>query len=304
MEIDDKQNASGLPGVHAGTTTPNARPSNTTMWLSSLDPVSSHIMESLITSNVGPQALSSSFNLFNFIFQNFENFANELNKNPIDDTFKIKFERPSEPKERPNPNNTFEMIRTMRGHITVGMWALILYCKDGYLSVHLLPSDFVSSIIDDKMSDFPAYLEIIQKEGPPGNWQIENKPIVIEVIPGLIRHLVEHLVRVSRGEAPANERFSFFNPRKTRESAAVFAMPASVQAAIAGEVLTDTASSNGGAEAPNALAPTQAPAQNQAFQQAFQPPNIPPPQPQPQKSSTRSQFIMSKMQEALAFCSL
>ncbi len=182
-------------------------------------------MESLITTNVGQQALSSSFNLFNFIFQNFENFANELNKNPIDDNLRIKFERPTEPKERPNPNNTFEMIRTMRGHISVGMWALILYCKEGFLSVHLLPSDFIASIIDDKMSDFPAYLEITQQEGLPGNWQIENKPIVIEVIPGLIRHLVEHLVRVSRGEAPANERFSFFTPRKTKKLQACLPCP-------------------------------------------------------------------------------
>jgi len=257
MEIDDNQNASGHGSAHAGMTTPSAKPSTTAMWLSSMDPVSSQIMESLITSNIGPQALSSSFNLFNFIFQNFENFANELNKNPIDDSFRIKFERPTEPKERPNPNNTFEMIRTMRGHISVGMWALILYCKEGYLSVHLLPSDFIASIIDDKMSDFPAYLEIIQQEGSPANWQIENKPIVLEVIPGVIRHLVEHLVRVSRGEAPANERFSFFTPRKTKETTGVFAMPASVQAAIAGEVLPDTQSSNGGSDSPSASTVTR-----------------------------------------------
>lgn len=296
MEIENKQNASSLPGGHAGTTSPNARPTNTAMWLSSMDPVSSQIMESLITTNFGQQALASSFNLFNFIFQNFENFANELNENPIDENFRIKFERPTEPKERPNPNNTFEMIRTMRGHISVGMWALILYCKEGFLSVHLLPSDFIASIIDDKMSDFPAYLEITQQEGLPGNWQIENKPIVIEVIPGLIRHLVEHLVRVSRGEAPANERFSFFTPRKTKETTGVFAMPASVQAAIAGNVLSETASSNGGAEAPQALAPAPA----QLSQQAFQPQYISQPQTQTQNSSTRSQYIMSKMQEARA----
>lgn len=288
MEIDD-QNVSGLPGVQSGTPTPNARPLNTAMWLSSMDPISSQIMESLITSNVGPQALASSFNLFNFIFQNFENFATELNRNPIDESSKIKIERPTEPKERPNPNNAFEMIRTMRGHISAGMWALILYCKEGYLSVHLLPSDFIASIIDDKMSDFPAYLEIVQQEGQPASWQIENKPIVIEVIPGLIRHLVEHLVRVSRGEAPANERFSFFTPRKTKETSGVFTMPPSVQAAIAGEVLPDTSSSNGGGSpVPFAQATPPTPA------------TFAPPQAAPQNNArlTRSQIIKNMMQEA------
>ncbi|MCW5822669.1 MAG: hypothetical protein KIT34_07675 [Cyanobacteria bacterium TGS_CYA1] len=300
MEIDEQQNAPGLPGASPGTATPNQRPSNTAMWLSSMDPVSSQIMESLITTNVGPQALSSSFNLFNFIFQNFENFANELNRNPIDDNFRVKIARPTEPKERPNPSNAFEMIRTMRGHISAGMWALILYCKEGYLSVHLLPSDFIASIIDDKMSDFPAYLEIIQQEGQPGSWQIENKPIVIEVIPGLIRHLVEHLVRVSRGEAPANERFSFFTPRKTKETAAVFTMPASVQAAIAGEVLPDASGSNGSFQTAPTFAPPQPQSQLQPQAQSMPQTQAQAQAPAPQARLTRSQAIKNMMQEARA----
>ncbi len=306
MDREDQQNSSG-------TQTVPGQSQATAQWLSRLDPVSNQIMESLMTSNVGTQAFSSSFALFDFIFNSFATFADELNKNSPDESLTVKIERPSAPSERPNPQNAFEMIRIMKGHISVGMWALILYAKDGYLSVHLLPSQFLSSIVEDKMGDFPAYLEIVQPEGQTGSWQIENKPIVIEVIPGLIRHLVEHLVRVSRGEATANERFSFFSPRKTKETPSLapvpvsepapapvltpapppsavpapaplpFTMPASVQAAIAGNVLPSanpapagpgaTPTSNGG-DAPQA----QSSPNNQAI--------------------TRSQIIKNLMQEA------
>lgn len=311
MDREDQQNSTGTQAVPG-------QSQATAQWLSMLDPVFNQIMESLMTSNVGTQAFSSSFALFDFIFNSFATFSDELNKNPPDETFTVKIVRPSAPSERPNPQNAFEMIRIMKGHISVGMWALILYARDGYLSVHLLPSQFLSSIVDDKMGDFPAYLEIVQPEGQTGSWQIENKPIVIEVIPGLIRHLVEHLVRVSRGEATANERFSFFSPRKTKETPSLapvpvsepapnpvltpppppptpvltpppppspapaplpFTMPASVQAAIAGNVLPSggpgaTPTSNGG----DAPAQAQSSANNQAI--------------------TRSQIIKNLMQEA------
>ncbi len=176
----------------------------TSRWLNALNDAERLVEESSVKTKDGSAAGKLTvFALIDRLFDNFQRYSYEFNKNCQGTKYAVSVERPGAVKEK-RTWGTDHVDRFTVGRLAAMEWGLLVFGTDEIVTAYVMKTKYLLSF-NPEQSDFAPYMTI---EGDKKGWTIDGQPVAADSIPSIARCLFSFLVMVARGEAGPAERFS------------------------------------------------------------------------------------------------
>lgn len=176
----------------------------TSRWLNALNDAEKLVEESSVKTKDGSSSGNLTvFALIDKLFDNFQRYSYEFNKNCQGTKYAVSVERPGAVKEK-RTWGTEHVDRYTVGRLAAMEWGLLVFGTDQLVTAYVMKTKYLLSFNPEE-SDFAPYMTI---EGTNKGWTIDGQNIAADSIPSIARCLFSFLVMVARGEAGPAERFS------------------------------------------------------------------------------------------------
>lgn len=176
----------------------------TSRWLNALNDAEKLTEESSVKTKDGSSSGGLTvFVLIDRLFDNFQRYSYEFNKNCQGTKYAVSVERPGAVKEK-RTWGTEHVDRYTVGRLAAMEWGLLIFGTDQLVTAYVMKTKYLLSF-NPEQSDFAPYMTI---EGTDKGWTIDGQNIAADSIPSIARCLFSFLVMVARGEAGPAERFS------------------------------------------------------------------------------------------------
>jgi hypothetical protein len=185
----------------------------TSKWLNNLDSLPERLNPE---GTIAPtkESVLPVHSLTDRLFDEFQRYAFEFNKNPVGKDLMVQVERPTAPRSSATQTNIRpgEQKVLANGHASTRHFGLVLKIYESRIRAFVIPIDHIVAFYSGH-GDFDPFLEIEAVQAPNGLvWRVKKDLVTPQSLPVLAKKLFSALIRVANGEAlftdPLNARAS------------------------------------------------------------------------------------------------
>jgi hypothetical protein len=183
----------------------------TSKWLNNLDNLPERLNPE---GTIAPtkEAVLPVHSLTDRLFDEFQRYAFEFNKNPVGKDLMVQVERPTAPRSQATHTNMRPGDQPVlaNGHTSTRHFALVLKIYESRIRAFVIPVDHIVAFYGGH-GEFDPFMEIEAVPAPSGLvWRVKKDLVTTQSLPVLAKKLFSALIRVANGEAlftdPLNSR--------------------------------------------------------------------------------------------------
>jgi hypothetical protein len=190
----------------------------TSRWLANLDDLPESLNPGGTLAPPTQEATLPTNELADKLFDDFQRYIFEFNKNPVGPDLMVQIERPT--MLRHAVRKSYGTVPAVaQGHILTRYFAMVLKMYEHSIRAFVIPADNLVAFYGDDI-EFIHFLEIEATQTSRGTvWKVQNELITPQSLPLLSKKLFSALIKVATGEAMYNDPFNEAAKAKAHEPA-------------------------------------------------------------------------------------
>jgi len=190
----------------------------TSRWLANIDDLPERLNPEGSLAAPAQEASLPVHTLADKLFDDFQRYIYEFNKNPVGSDLMVQIERPT-PLRHAVQKHINAVPAVAQGHILTRYFALVLKMYEHGIKAFVVPAENLVAFYGDDI-EFNHFLEIEAEQGAGGQvWKVQNEVITPQSLPILSKKLFSALIKVALGEATYNDPFNEEKNKATKQPA-------------------------------------------------------------------------------------
>jgi hypothetical protein len=179
----------------------------TSRWLANLDDLPEKLNPEGTLAPPTQEATLPVYELADKLFDDFQRYIFEFNKNPVGQELMVQVERPT--MLRHAVSKSFGSVPAVaQGHILTRYFAMVLKMYEHGIKAYVIPAENIVAFYGDDVS-FNSFLEIEAAQTSGGTvWKVHNETITPKSLPLLSKRLFSALIKVATGESTYVDPFN------------------------------------------------------------------------------------------------
>jgi len=179
----------------------------TSRWLANLDDLPEKLNPEGSLTPPAQEASLPVHVLADRLFDDFQRYIFEFNKNPVGTDLMVQIERPT-PLRHATRKSFSTIPAVAQGHILTRYFAMVLKMYEHSIKAFVVPAENLVAFYGDDM-EFNHFLEIEAAQEPSGTvWKVQSEVITPASLPLLSKRLFSALIKVAMGESTYNDPFN------------------------------------------------------------------------------------------------
>lgn len=151
------------------------------------------------------------------LFDDFQRYIFEFNKNPVGTDLMVQIERPT-PLRHGTRKSFGNVPAVAQGHILTRYFALVLKMYEHSISAFVVPAENLVAFYGDDI-EFNHFLEIEASQEATGPvWKVQNELVTPQSLPVLSKKLFSALIKVATGESTYNDPYNEASKHKQEQA--------------------------------------------------------------------------------------
>jgi hypothetical protein len=191
----------------------------TSRWLANLDDLPEKLNPEGSLAPPTQEATLPVYEMADKLFDDFQRYIYEFNKNPVGPDLMVQIERPT--MLRHAVNKGFNKVPAVaQGHILTRFFAMVLKMYEHGMKAYVIPAENIVAFYGDDV-EFLPFLEIDAAQSGNGTvWKVQNEAITPQSLPLLSKRLFSALIKVATGESVYTDPFNEAAKAKSQQPAA------------------------------------------------------------------------------------
>jgi hypothetical protein len=201
----------------------------TSRWLANLDQLPEKLNPEGTLAPPAQEATLPVHVLADKLFDDFQRYAFEFNKNPVGTDLVVQVERPT-PVRHSAPKRFGDQPVISQGHFLTRYFANVLKMYEHGIRAFVIPAENLVAFYGSDL-EFTDYMQIEPVQGANGTvWKVGNETVTPQSLPNLSKRIFSALIKVATGEGPYNDPFNELEKAKANKAATAVPPPPSYRA--------------------------------------------------------------------------